>query len=186
MLWLASGGAALLFLLASDGAKPVIPNPVPDIGSARDLVVHRALLEHGRVNALPAGVNADPADYWSVAAPSVRLSPAELKATDWCGGFYLWALKVTGLAPDIDWRFDGTGLRAGGGNFPPTRDPKPGDLAYFHRNQHHALVESVDGDDIHIINGNGGGKGITRSTVSRSQVAGFFSIEPLLARAGVA
>jgi len=151
--------------------------PVNRGDALRGAAVAAARAEFERVNASGAP-NANPADYWAVAAKQ-KLSPTELKKLDWCGGFYLWALKVAGVAPlTLFWNFNGTGIADA--HLKPTTDPKPADLAYFTKNQHHALVESVDGDVIHLINGNGGGKGITRSAVNRKQVTGFFSIEPLL------
>lgn len=156
---------------------PSTPAPADRGDALRAAAVGAARSEFDRVNA-PGAPNANPADYWAVASKQT-LTPAEVEALDWCGGFYLWALKVAGLAPPtLYWKFDGTGI--GSAKLQATRDPKPADLAYFTKNQHHALIESVDGDTIHLINGNGGGKGITRSSVHRSQVAGFFSVEPLL------
>ncbi len=162
-------------------SKPPPPLPPGDRNAAlRAAAVAAALREFERVNAAGAP-RVNPADYWAVAAKQ-KLSAAEVKALDWCGGFYLWALKVAGLAPPtLFWKFDGTGI--GSAKLRPTLNPKPADLAYFKKNQHHALIESVDGETIHLINGNGGGKGITRSSVNRKEVAGFFSVEPLLQQA---
>ncbi len=187
---LAVAGVAALFgivavLGSGSSCPPSKPPPPPEPPKNRDdmlrlMAVAAALGEFERVNK-PGAAKADPAKYWALASKQT-LTPAEVKALDWCGGFYLWALKVVGLAPpSLFWKFDGTGI--GGAKLTPTRDPKPADLAYFTKNQHHALIEAVDGDTIHLINGNGGGKGITRSSVSRKQVAGFFSVEPLLQQA---
>jgi len=161
------------------GSSPSAPAPAPASRSTlRDLAVRLGLQEFERVNE-PGAPEADPADYWAVAAQQ-PLSTAELARLDWCGGFYLWVLKVAGIAPaNVFWRFDGTGIASA--KLRLTNSPEPGDLAYFKRNQHHALIEAVDGDTIRIINGNGGGKGITRSSVSRRDVAAFYSIDPLLA-----
>lgn len=170
---------------SSSSCPPSKPPPPPEPPKNRGDVlrlaaVAAALREFERVNAAGAP-KVNPADYWAVAAKQ-KLTPSEVKALDWCGGFYLWALKVAGLAPPtLFWKFDGTGI--GSAKLMPTNNPKPADLAYFKKNQHHALIEAVDGDTIHLINGNGGGKGITRSSVSRKQVAGFFSVEPLLQQA---
>jgi hypothetical protein len=166
------------------GARASIPAPKSTGGGGgrspderRAAAVSAARLELERVNA-PDGPRADPADYWDVAAEH-SLTAAELKTLDWCGGFYLWALKVGGVAPArVFWRFDGTGI--GSARLRLTTNPKPADLAYFTKNQHHALVEAVEDDVVHLINGNGGGKGITRSSVHRSDVAGFYSVDPLL------
>jgi hypothetical protein len=166
---------------SSSGDGPSSPSPAPGDrdASMRAAAVGFALQAFARVNA-PGAPPADPAEFWAVAAEK-PLTPAEVKNLDWCGGFYLCALKVAGIAPpSVYWRFDGSGI--GSAKLQPTRNPKPADLAYFTKNQHHALIESVDGDSVHLINGNGGGKGITRTTVRRSDVAGFFSVEPLIAR----
>jgi hypothetical protein len=152
--------------------------PPPDRETAlRASAVAAALAEFQRVSATGAP-NATPATYWAVAAKQ-RLTAAEVKAKDWCGAFYLWALKVAGVAPPtLYWDLMGRGIADA--HLKLTTTPAPADLAYFTHNQHHAVVESVDGDTIHLINGNGGGKGITRSAVNRKQVAAFYSIAPLL------
>lgn len=170
-------GGAAIGTRSGSSSSPASP-PGDRDAALRAAAVAAARAEFERVNA-PGAPRVNPADYWDVAAEQ-SLSPAEVKSLDWCGGFYLWALKVAGVAPPtVFWRFDGTGI--GSAKLRPTNDPKPADLAYFTRNEHHALIESVDGDTVHLINGNGGGKGITRSSVSRSQVAAFYSVEPLLA-----
>lgn len=168
---------AIVSSRSSSGPSSSSPGAPPPTGDRRAGAVGAALAEFERVNA-PGAPAANPADYWAVASAQ-RLTAAELKDLDWCGGFYLWALKVGGVAPpDVFWKFDGTGI--GSARLRPTNAPKPADLAYFTEKQHHAMVESVSGDVVHLINGNGGGKGITRSSVARRQVAGFFSVEPLL------
>jgi hypothetical protein len=179
-----AGVVALFGIVAVVGSScpPSKPPPPPPPPGDRDAALRAAAVavarnEFERVNA-PGAPKANPADYWAISAQQ-RLTPAEIKELDWCGGFYLWALKMSGLAPrSLFWKFDGTGI--GSAKLKATTDPKPADLAYFKKNQHHALIEAVDGDTIHLINGNGGGKGITRSSVSRKQVAGFYSVEPLL------
>lgn len=177
-------GLGLVAVLGSSSncppSKPPPPPPEPPKNRGdvlRLAAVAAARSEFERVNAAGAP-RVDPAVYWAVAAKQ-KLTPAEIKRLDWCGGFYVWALKVAGLAPPtLFWKFDGTGI--GSAKLKPTNNPMPADLAYFTKNQHHALIEAVDGETIHLINGNGGGKGITRSSVSRKQVAGFYSVEPLL------
>jgi hypothetical protein len=165
---------------------PTTPPPPPPGGGGnagrRAAAVAVGLAEFARVNA-PGAPPANPADYWAVAADQ-KLTAAEVQKLDWCGGFYLWALKMGGVAPaSVFWKFDGTGI--GSARLKPTSSPAPADLAYFLKNQHHALIESVDGDTIHLINGNGGGKGITRSSVSRGEVAAFYSVDPLLRNPGL-
>jgi hypothetical protein len=171
-------GAAGLAVVATTQRPSLRPSSAGSPpGDRRAAAVGAALAEFERVNA-PGAPPANPADYWAVAAAQT-LSAAELRALDWCGGFYLWALKVAGVAPaSVFWRFDGTGI--GSARLRLTKDPQPADLAYFTKNQHHAMVRAVEGDAVHLINGNGGGKGITLSTVSRGDVAGFYSVAPLL------
>lgn len=143
--------------------------------SRRQDAVDAAIQEFERVNS--PGNLADPVEYWRVAA-GVELSDSQSKKLDWCGGFYVWALKMAGLATDLFWNLNGSGFQSA--HLQPTNSPLPGDLAYFNKNQHHAMVESIDGDTVNLINGNGGGKGITRTSVDKSKVDGFFSIESLL------
>jgi hypothetical protein len=106
--------------------------------------------------------------------------------TDWCGVFALWALHQAGLALDRQW-IDGKGfILTGVHPLPATKNPQPGDLIYIDQPfQHQGIVERVDGDRVHTIDGN------TRNTVAehdraRSDITAFFSIEPLLAEAGIA
>jgi len=188
---LAASALVGLVLLRSRSSPPGPTTPTPPAPPAppggsndgrRAAAVTVGLREFERVNA-PGAPRANPADYWAVAADQ-QLTAAEVQKLDWCGGFYLWALKMAGVAsPLVFWKFDGTGI--GSAHLKPTADPKPADLAYFEKNQHHALIESVDGDTINLINGNGGGQGITRSSVSRSQVAAFYSVDPLLRAPGL-
>ncbi|UCC72334.1 MAG: CHAP domain-containing protein [Gemmatimonadota bacterium] len=96
----------------------------------------------------------------------------------WCGIFALWALHRAGLGTSIRWKI-GRGFL---GHLPSTRDPQPGDIAYFTKNQHHAVVERVNGDGtFDAINGNGTGGVVTRSTgVALSKAKSFESIQPLI------
>lgn len=58
----------------------------------------------------------------------------------WCGAFALWALREAGVT-QASWIVEKGFL------YPlrlrQTSSPKPGDIAYFHKYQHHAVVESV-------------------------------------------
>jgi hypothetical protein len=63
---------------------------------------------------------------------------------------------------------------------PVTHDPKPGDLAYFDKPfQHHALVQSVDADGVHLIQGNYGTPGHVAESVTR-KVPVYYSIQALV------
>ena len=102
-------------------------------------------------------------------------------ATDfhWCGVFALWVLHQAGLARNVKWD-----LSTGKGflyRLPMTKNPKPGDLAYFHNLQHHAIVERVDGNFLYTIDGNSGNPSKVRQNRRPiSSAAAFYSIEPFL------
>ena len=98
---------------------------------------------------------------------------------DWCGIFILWVLHKAGIAKNVKWKV-GVGFIATE-NLIPTKTPKPGDIAYFTKNQHQALVKSVNDDGtVTIINGNGMGGKITVSSPKISDVATFYSIKKLM------
>lgn len=116
-----------------------------------------------------------PHDY----QPHIRLA--------WCGAFALNRLHAAGLGQDVKWIF-GKGFL---GRLPKTDRPQPGDIAYFDKPyQHHAIVESVDGETLHTIDGNQGhgpdhllgtDQGTTVRRVQRHLSAGaYYSIAPWL------
>lgn len=110
----------------------------------------------------------DPAPYWDDTIGTTA-GPKH-----WCGGFALWAIHQAGLGPDIDWKV-GVGFCY---LLPTTTDPQPGDIAYFERHQHHAIVERIDGDRLYSIDGNQ--PDIQERVRPVSDVAAFYSIAPLL------
>jgi hypothetical protein len=85
---------------------------------------------------------------------------------------------------DRTWQL-GTGflLSGQGGsekNFPITKTPKLGDVAYFDKPfQHHAIVERLDGDRVHLIAGNTSTRNVARQT-KPTRDAVFFSVEPFV------
>jgi hypothetical protein len=115
-------------------------------------------------------------DYWLEAYGSVP----KKGAFAWCGVFALWALRRLGLT-SMMWQ---TGPKAYGFIFPcklpVTYDPKPGDIAYFTRNQHHAIVLAVQGEYVSLCNGNGVNGCVSIGVTPRKSVASFFSIQPLI------
>jgi hypothetical protein len=59
--------------------------------------------------------------------------------------------------------------------------PEPGDIAYFQKNQHHAIVASVNSDGtVSLINGNGTGGAVSESRPDIEDVTAFYSIGTLL------
>jgi peptidoglycan hydrolase-like protein with peptidoglycan-binding domain len=100
----------------------------------------------------------------------------------WCGGFALAVLHEAGLCdwPWVIWK---------GGNSPSgflyrlpiTIEPKPGDIAYFHAYQHHAIVEKLRGGMLHSIDGNQRpGQQVLPREKLLSTVAAFYSIGDLI------
>ncbi len=135
----------------------------------REKIVDAALGELGDQN---------PDKYWGLVQPVMVGSGAA-----WCGGFALWALKQAGLAPELDWTVGKGFIFKGndGKQLPTTKNPKPGDIAYFNNLQHHAIVKSFDGVTLETIDGNQGpGEKVTQRKRSPGEVTAFFSIEPLL------
>lgn len=95
---------------------------------------------------------------------------------DWCGVFILWALHKSGIATDWKWEV-GKGFIY---KLPTTLIPKPGDIAYFTKNQHQALISKIDGEMISLINGNGFNGVVSTSVTPKSNITTFYSIESLL------
>lgn len=124
----------------------------------------------------------DPDVYWREVLPQGD-SPPYPKS--WCGAGYMWCLHQahTGLKV-LNWK-RGFGITSAFQvaklPFPTTRDPKPGDMAYFTKNQHHAVVEEVAGGMVRLINFNGSGGEVTRTQASYTQATCYYSIGPALA-----
>ncbi len=172
-IWPALG---LLALTIPTKKTPMQPKPPPEPPApppsmpARQAAVMAALGEVG---------NGDPKKYWEDVAPGDNPAGA-----DWCGAFALWALHRAGLALDRRWVFGRGFILVGPHPLPQTTNPEPGDIAYFNKNQHQAIVEFVSPTAVQLINGNGAGGKVSVSTVPRSNVTAFFSIKPLLDQLG--
>lgn len=100
----------------------------------------------------------------------------------WCGIFALWAMHKAGYACDVKWN-----LLTGKGflyRLPRTTSPQPGDMAYLHAYQHHAIVESVNEDGtITTIDGNTlPDSRVARRTRPRKEFASFYDTSPLFER----
>jgi hypothetical protein len=112
------------------------------------------------------------------------LDPPTTPATRpyWCGIFALWALHKAGFACDVKWD-----LRTGRGflhRLRTTTDPKPGDMAYLHAYQHHAIVERVTPDGmVHTIDGNTmPDSRVARRVRPKNEFAFFYDTTPLFER----
>lgn len=123
----------------------------------------------------------DPQPYWMSARGSRIPYPRH-----WCGAFALTALHEAGLATGTHWVI-GSGFLW---QLKMTRDPLPGDVAYFKRFQHHAIVGDVevDGALVELVNGNSRPLVEGRTSVQLSRVLthgpgapdAYYSIERLI------
>ncbi len=163
------GGAALVAIIsASTSTDNSGISGTPSNMSPRELVVQAAQSQIGF---------SDPTPYWLDALPESFQGPFP---PDWCGAFALWALHQAGLALDIKWEIGFGFLLVPPHALRTVSVPEPGDIAYFNRNQHHAVVESVDESSgtVNLINGNGVGGQVTESvSVPFDHVTAFFSIQ---------
>jgi hypothetical protein len=154
--------AALLGLAALTTAKPLADGS-DRRGRFRRAVIAAARSQLGQTDSAP---------YWrDVLSPNGPWPPA------WCGAFALWAIHQAGLGLGIKWDV-GSGFCH---HLKPTRMPQPGDVAYFDKLQHHALVAEVDYQrgTMTTIDGNSdGGAVVEHQHVPLSKAAGFFSIDP--------
>jgi hypothetical protein len=116
----------------------------------------------------------EPEPYWLACNVDRPFPPA------WCGAFALWSLKRAGLACAWDWQI-GRGFLW---RLSLTSEPKIGDIAYFAKHQHHAVLSfyylHALPSHVDLINGNGAGGKVTRSVTRCADVTGFYSIERLL------
>jgi hypothetical protein len=119
------------------------------------------------------------------AAAALGLTEAQAVAQgtsrlSWCGLFATWAYQQAGAA--INWVL-GKGIAY---QLPRTSDPKPGDLAYIDQPfQHHAIVESVDGNEVTTIDGNSTGGLVVRNTRPRSAFTAFYNIDSIAPGGGI-
>jgi len=117
-------------------------------------------------------------EYWADVLPPG--TPAQDYPKEWCGALCLFSLHRAELGLDVFWL--GGFLARRCRLLEAHQVPQPGDMAFFERYQHHAIVEAADAQrrTFDSIDGNQG-PGILRHT-SRpfSAVRGFYSIDPLL------
>jgi hypothetical protein len=137
--------------------------------SARDQIIEEARKRSGDNAAAEAWLD-------------VLGGPAYNWPKHWCGAFALLCLHLAGLALDWRWR-PGVGFLY---RLPRTSDPQPGDIAYFAKAQHHAIVVEVRGETLYTIDGNSGplaGGRVVENARPVAAAAAFYSIAPLLSEA---
>lgn len=130
------------------------------LGRARSRVISIAA---GRIG------TPDASSFWSVCGHE----PFD-KRKAWCGIFALWCLTEAGLA-EFKWEF-GKGFLY---RMTRTEAPKPGDIGYIeHPYQHHLIVERIEGELVHSIDGNQ--PRVARRVRLRKEITAFYAIEPLI------
>lgn len=117
-------------------------------------------------------------EYWADVLPPA--TPTRDYPPQWCGAFCLFAIHRAELGLDVFWKggFLARRCRLLGAH----EAPQAGDVAFFERYQHHAIVEAVDVErrTFDSIDGNQG-PGIVRHTGRPfAAVRGFYSIDPLI------
>lgn len=150
--------------------------------------IRQRIVEIARAEIGPSGKGSKKVvAYWRDVLPP-SWNDAQVKqysSKEWCGGFTLWCLHQAGVARDTYWK-DGLGYLEVK-RLPKTRDPKPGDIAYFPAPfQHHAIVERLANGGLHTIDGNSLEKkgafanGVWPKHRPFPHGAIFYSIDPLL------
>jgi len=122
-----------------------------------------------------------PDKYWKVVLPG---DPGPYPKS-WCGAGYLWCLHQAGVT-DMPWRrsfgFEGI-LSKHGVPIVYTREPLPGDMAYFDKGEHHAVVVAPVGGMVGLVHFNGEGRKVTRDHRTQASVKLFYSIASLVRQA---
>lgn len=89
----------------------------------------------------------------------------------WCGAFCLWCFHKVGVAKE--------GWVVGKGflyRYPTTTTPQKGDVVYFTKYQHQAMIVGVSGDTLTLVNGNGNGGKVTLGTCKLKDASGFYNV----------
>ena len=162
----AVAAAAIAFLTPKDSAPPA---------PADDAEVNR-IMRTTLVDLIDAErANPDPEKYWAEVWKTPGPHPKH-----WCGALVLWGLRLVGLTQQA-WKVE-VGF-IGPLKLPTTKTPQVGDVAYFAKNQHQAVVASVAPDgSFETLDGNAAGGAIARTTRKAGAATAFYSIQPLIDR----
>lgn len=164
----------------------------------RQAVVFSALLEYHQQKFMRIGNTLRPLKdearvkvYWRRVLGAAWKGPFP---NAWCAAFALWSLKEAGLAPGVIQIVNNVNGKGFGFCEPcalphvPWTEAQPGDVCYFEKYQHHAILERVDGEHIWTVDGNQPAidrHGPQGSLPARhhSSVAVFYSIAPFITAA---
>lgn len=117
-------------------------------------------------------------EYWADVLPPG--TPVHDYPKEWCGALCLFALHRAELGLDVFWK--GGFLARTCRLLEPHETPEPGDMAFFERYQHHAIVEAVDVErrTFDSIDGNQGPGILRHPARAFAAVKGFYSIDRLI------
>jgi hypothetical protein len=143
-------------------------------------LVHPVTIQNDRVPAdwRPIENPARVREYWADVLPAG--TPLYDYPKEWCGALCLFVLHRAELALDVFWK--GGFLARRCRLLHASETPQPGDMAFFERYQHHAIVEAVDAErrTFDSIDGNQAPGIVRRAARPFAAVKGFYSIDPLI------
>lgn len=122
-------------------------------------------------------------EYW---ADVLTQAPNAPHPPHWCGAFALHCLHESGLLLDQEWKFGPPhyGFLYRLEQLAPGVMPEPGDIGYQDKPyQHHFVVERVEGDIVHTVEGNQEKPQVIRARQRRLHAPGvtYHSIASVLA-----
>jgi hypothetical protein len=119
----------------------------------------------------------DVAKYWR----TILKNPNPPYPKHWCGALALFGIKKAGLAKDVNWEIGKGFLLPNKLKRITAAELEVGDIAYFNKNQHHAVVKSVNDDGtITTLDGNDVGGSIGEHIRNPAKVTAFYSIDKFL------
>jgi len=159
-----------------------VPMPRSEPSSIRDRIVQIAeseILPPPDTKRGEEWTKQDPSKYMSVLRDEDRRR-YEGKKVYWCGMYALWVFQQAGLLTDVKWE-PGKGFLF---KLPTTDNPKPGDLGYLDKRNHHSIVKEVRPDgSVITIDGNSMWGRVAKNKRKLSDFRSFHSIAPLIGEA---
>jgi len=168
LFWKVAGAAGLV------GAGAYVVSHVSSSSGCNEAALRKKVVDAARSEVGQKNLT----KYFSEVAPQyVGQHP------EWCGIFALWCLHQAGLAKDKTWK-TGLGFLETPPALPKTKDPQPGDIAYYTKFSHQAVVLVNNGDGTtENANGNGSGGVVTIGRPKIEDAFAFYSISKLIEQA---